>query len=383
MTFNPICRALALVCSVLAAGTWLLPAGSLLLLARPVNAAENSPMTVTGEYVLNASDDSLAPTDILRANGEALSALFGAVWDQNNWTYPLAECANGAGRYTGRNHLGQDFTLTIAQWVPTELSNANLSPDQRNYVKEHRYSVSLALSILTTRRASVHMFGVVVTQKLAPTDLTTTSAFLPIYYADPGDPLYSELTLPLSQGAVSLADGFRTNVPSLGVALNDDPCVVAAAARYVAAVETCNAIHNDCAHDCNAVSVVATSVCNIAYNNTVLAAHDSWVLCMQVAALASAAELVVCSMATGGFGVALCVALASVSLAAAYKLCGTAMVTAVTGALATRTACLGLATTARTSCLMGCKSALESCISQAMATCANEVAACTSGGGGG
>jgi hypothetical protein len=80
---------------------------------------------------------------------------------------------------------------------------------------------------------------------------------------------------------------------------------------------------------------------------------------------------------------ALCVALASVSLAAAYKLCGTAMVTAVTGALATRTACLGLATTARTSCLMGCKSALESCISQAMATCANEVAACTSGGGGG
>lgn len=375
-------RLLAILCSALAAGTWLLPAGALLLPSRSASATDSLPLAITGEYVLNSQDDALSATDILRVNAESFSALFNSAWDQNHWIYPLTERVTGAGRYAGKNHLGQDFTLTIAQWVPINLANVSLSAELRQFVKERSYTLSVSLSILTTPRARIHMFGIVVTQKLSPTDTDVQSAFLPLYYADPGDPLYSELTIAEGQGAAGPTDGFRNEVPSPGVLLNDNACVVAAAQRYQEDGARCNTTHNDAVHICNAQHGVAVSNCNTACNGTVLAAHDVWLLHITVAAALVAVNLITCSAVSVGFATVLCIAVGAVVLAAAYKIENAAFNTAVTAALATRTGCVGAAIIGRTNCIMAADAGLDACINQAMTDCANEVNACVSGGGG-
>jgi hypothetical protein len=315
-------RLLAILCSALAAGTWLLPAGALLLPSRSASATDSLPLAITGEYVLNSQDDALSATDILRVNAESFSALFNSAWDQNHWIYPLTERVTGAGRYAGKNHLGQDFTLTIAQWVPINLANISLSAELRQFVKERSYTLSVSLSILTTPRARIHMFGIVVTQKLSPTDTDVQSAFLPLYYADPGDPLYSELTIAEGQGAAGPTDGFRNEVPSPGVLLNDDPCVVNAANHYHNAVAACNATHNDAVHICNAAHCVFISNCSIAYNSAVLTAHDAWVNYIYWATIGVAGEILLFSIGTGGIGVAFSIAAGSLTLAIAHQICG-------------------------------------------------------------
>lgn len=374
---------LALWSAFLAVGTWMLPVG--LLLASPSPAIATTPpdpvepagsLQVTGEYVLNR-EGAITEADLVRAHTQTFKALFDAEWDPSHWTYPIAEPVNRAGRYMGRNELNLEYTISIVQWTPLSLDTVAMPAEQREALRKAGVSFASVMAVLATAKARVHMFGVVCSERSLQGDLVWS--FMPTYFADPGHPLYSDMTVALDQGTVDSEEGFREGAPPAPVAADSRACILAAIAAYDAAAAACTATHNATVHACNVANAIAVSGCNIAYNTAVANALDAFTDCNEDALAIEVVCLIGCGVAgglSGGVGFLPCVAACLGTLAWMQSRCATDMATALRTAQRARATCIGAATVARTNCLIGADAAYDACITQAMTNCANEVALC-------
>lgn len=376
MKSNSPFQCLALLATVLAVGTWVLPAGVPFSTPRAAAAWSTAPteqLTVTGEYVLN-KQDAITEADLFRANSAAFVALFGVAWDAEHWAYSISERMTGPGRYSGRNHLNQDFTVTIAQWVPADLDAGNLSQELRTLARQRGMAFASTMVILATPRARVHMFGVAASRK--SDDGATEWAFLPLYYADPGDPLFSNGNISLNQGAASLDEGFRHDLPEIAASSSEDPCVVAAAAQYEAAVAACNDSHNVSVRACNTAHAVTGTGCNVAFSNAYNAAHSAWEQSVAMALVMQVICLLLCTAGTGGFGLFFCAAGCLIPTVSAQAACSSIFASAINEAVAVRSACVAAADFTRRNCMMAAAATREDCITAAMNVCTAQVALC-------
>jgi hypothetical protein len=372
---------LALWSAFLAVGTWMLPVGALLSFPRQVQAvvAEQpggavDDLALTGEYVLSRSE-AITQQDMLRAHREAFRVLFGADWDPEQWAYPLTEGVTGVGRYVGRNQLGVEYTLSVVQWTPTSLEEVPLTMDQRQLAKEIGFTLASVTAIISTPSARVHMHGLVVSKRLSGSERSW--AFLPTYFADPGHPFFSGVTVNPYQGAVPSDEGFLEDVRPSGVSSDGSECIDAAISRYHAAVSACNDAHNAVVHQCNQTHAISVATCNIAYGTTVAGATDAYHDCLELATVLQVVCLVLCLGGTAGWGSFFCVAACLIPTVAAQAVCARDYAAAVGAATTVRNACIGAATVARTNCVVVATLARDACIDAALTKCMDEVAECS------
>jgi len=372
---------LALWSAFLAVGTWMLPVGVLLTSRRQVQAmvaeqpgGEADDLALTGEYVLSRSE-AIGQQDMLRAHSAAFRALFSADWDPEQWAYPLTERVTGLGRYVGRNHLGVEYILSVAQWTPTSLDEVPLTDDQRRLAKEIGFSLASVMAIISTPSARVHMHGLVVSKRLSGSERNW--AFLPTYFADPGHPFFSGVAVDPLQGAVPSDEGFLEDVPPSGVPSGGGECIEAAITRYDAAASACNAAYNAVVHPCNVTHALAVSTCNIAYGTKVEGATTAYHNCLAMATFVQVACLVVCLGGTLGWGSFFCVAACLIPTVGAQAVCASDYAAAVNAATTVRNACIGAATVARTNCVGAAPQDRDACIDAALTRCMDEVAECS------
>lgn len=287
----------------MAAGTWILPFAAFVASPPPAIAsvapgsvAAEDTLKVTGEYVLNREGD-ITEADLVRVHTQTFKALFDEDWDPNNWAYPLSERVNGPGRYTGRNHLNLDYAITVAHWTPLSLDTVAMSAEQRETLRTAGVSVASVMAVLSTPKARVHMFGVVCSRRSHQGERTWS--FMPTYFADPGHPLYSDVTIAVDQGTVDSQEGFREEGPPAPVPASSSECIRAAADAYDAAVAACVDTHNAAVHGCNVTHALAIAGCNIAYNTTVAAAVDAFDDCTSDALALEVLCLVFCGLVGG------------------------------------------------------------------------------------
>lgn len=374
---------LALWSAFLAAGTWIVPFAAFVVSppraiasVAPSSVEAEDTLKVTGEYVLNREGD-ITEADLVRVHTSTFKALFDEDWDPNNWAYPLSERVNGPGRYTGRNHLNLDYAVTVAQWTPLSLDTVAMSAEQRELLRTAGVSAASVMVVLSTAKARVHMFGVVCSRRSPQGGLGWW--FMPTYFADPGHPLYSDVTIALDQGTVDSQEGFREEGPPAPVPASTRECILAAVEAYNAAVAACTATHNAAVHACNVTHSIAIAGCNSTYNAAVAAAVGTFHDCVRDALALEVLCLVACGLAggaSGGVGLFFCASGCLAVLTWHQTGCATTMATALQTAQTARTNCIGPATVARKNCLLGASTAYDACITQAMTDCAAAVALC-------
>jgi hypothetical protein len=285
MKIKSIGGRVGLWCAFLAAGTWVLPLGAWLAVTpiagadSPEHAASSSgQLAVTGEYVLNR-DAAITEADLLRAHSEAFFALFNEAWDPQHWAYPLFERVTGPGRYAGQNYRNQDFMLTVTQWVPVDLAAAPISPEYRDIVRTREVTMASTMAVLATRNARIHMFGVVISRNSSSG--VSEWAFLPFYFADPGDPLFANGSIAPRQGAAGIDDNLRNDTPPIDAADQGSVCIQEAITRYESAVIDCNSVYNNAVRDCNTTHILTVATHNATFATSNSTAHAAWEDCME------------------------------------------------------------------------------------------------------
>ena len=372
---------LGLWSAFLAAGTWITPVATLFCSPRQACAvvaeqsgAEAGELAVTGEYVLNKRE-AVAQEDMLRAHGEAFSSLFGRQWDPENWTYPLSERVTGEGRYRGKNHLDEPYTLTVVRWIPVDLSGMSLSIEQRELIECSRLSVAGVFGILTTKRARVHMFGVVASKRDASSE--PAWAFLPAYYADPGHPVFADQGVSPDQGSVAAEDGFTTDAPPppMPSGVSSD-CIDEAVRRYGDAVDSCNTIHNIAVRGCNEAYNLAIDRCNEDYARDFFGAHGAWNDCMKYALIAATLGLLLCLTTTAGWGSVACYTISILIAVALERECSEELADELDRLDEVREDCEESADDLRRNCLSTAAAIRAACIAAALDDLAARIVDC-------
>lgn len=127
--------------------------------------------------------------ELLGIHQSVFETLFTQPWDEGHWEYRLEAPVSGIGFYSGTNQYGQPFELEILVHARVDLSVLPLSPPNRAWADQNRFSNAGVIGRLVSENASIAVHGFTVTS--APAGQPLSSRFWLVNTVDPNSPIFT------------------------------------------------------------------------------------------------------------------------------------------------------------------------------------------------